>query len=315
MSVRSGGFETRLISAGHSDHMLALHRCLNVEQPKRCSGPAPKVAALLANAGRQALSLDLLVGAYSGNCLLGACLAVESPGRVAMVSASSPTSDANARGATMAALGALQEAAWKRSITLLEVLIDPNARKLAAAVEAAGFNYLTRLRHLRRPATGVPSSSRPANDLRWSSFRPDLEPLFRATLESTYVQSLDCPELMGLRSTADVLAGHRATGVYDPAHWWVATRGEVGVGILLLNRIPSEGATEIVYLGVAQPARGTKVADALLERAVTSARQVGATWLTLAVDERNTPALKTYARWNFAMTGLHDAWIASPLRT
>ena len=64
-------------------------------------------------------------------------------------------------------------------------------------------------------------------------------------------------------------------------------------------------------MGVAQVARGTGVADALLQRAVQTAADVSLTTLALAVDERNTPALRLYRRWGFVDTGVRDAWIAS----
>ena len=123
---------------------------------------------------------------------------------------------------------------------------------------------------------------------------------------------MDCPELAGLRSTREVLAGHRARAGFDPALWWVAQRGGMAVGVLLLNRIESQAAVEIEYLGVTQSSRGTGVADALLERTVLEAGRHDANFVTLAVDKRNVPARRMYARWNFAETFTRDAFIASP---
>jgi GNAT superfamily N-acetyltransferase len=129
------------------------------------------------------------------------------------------------------------------------------------------------------------------------------------------VESLDCPELTGLRPIAEVLAGHRATGLFDSSLWWVARRGEEPVGVMLLNRIPDVEALEVVYMGVAQAARGTGVADGLLDQAVAAAKQAGASTLALAVDQRNTPARRLYTRWGFTETGARDAWIATSVPT
>ena len=319
--------EARLIPAGHPDHALALHLSLNVEPPGNSQAPMPLVLRSLQDAKRRGVRTDLLLGAYRGETLLAACLAMESPGGAATVFISDDLSTAAnrrspgaelrsttlVREATTAVLEALQAAARERPIVLLEVLLDSASTTLAEALEAAGFRYLTRLLYLERTTGSGAASKRAARDLDWLSFKPELEPLFCTILDRTYVQSLDCPELPGLRPTADVLACHRAAGVFDPKLWWVAMRGEAPVGVLLLSRTPGERALEIVYLGVAQAARGTGVADALLERAVALGGRIGVKSLALAVDRRNGPALAMYARWDFKPIGAREAWIASPL--
>jgi ribosomal protein S18 acetylase RimI-like enzyme len=65
-------------------------------------------------------------------------------------------------------------------------------------------------------------------------------------------------------------------------------------------------------MGVAQPARGTGVANALLARAVARCASKSASYLTLAVDARNTPANCFYRRWGFLETRRMNAWIATP---
>jgi GNAT superfamily N-acetyltransferase len=63
-------------------------------------------------------------------------------------------------------------------------------------------------------------------------------------------------------------------------------------------------------MGVAQAARGTGVADALLQWAVETVARVGDVDMSLAVDADNTPARRLYERWDFVETGARDAWIA-----
>ena len=113
---------------------------------------------------------------------------------------------------------------------------------------------------------------------------------------------------------SDVLAGHRVAGAFDPELWSVAVREAQPVAVLLLSRLARQEAVEIVYMGVAQVARGTGVADAVMRRAVEAAGRVGANTLALAVDLRNTPARKLYGRWGFVEFADRDAWIVtSPL--
>jgi len=311
MSGRSDQFDVRLIPAGGPDHRLALHVALELPPPRR-GVVEPQIADLIAKARSGLASIDLLFGAYRGERLVSACLAVESPGAAAMVFAPHDQETEIRSLATMEALRVLQEAAWRRSIRLLEVLLEPGSAELGRVLEGAGFRYLTTLLYLTRRGHRIEPLSRPACDLTWVSYSPDHEALFCEALDGTYVQSLDCPELTGLRTATEVLAGHRARVDFDPALWWVALRRGAPVGIVLLNPIESQTGLEIEYIGVAQPSRGTGVADALLERTAEMMRQQNAKYVTLAVDRRNTPARKMYARWDYVETLRRDALIASP---
>ncbi len=179
------------------------------------------------------------------------------------------------------------------------------------SVRASGFRYLTRLLYLRRTVGPAVSGLGPAGDLRWVTYGADQDELFADAVERTYAQSLDCPELTGVRPMSDVLAAHRAAGVFVPTLWSVALRRDEPVAVLLLNRLPRQPALEIVYMGVAQVARGTGVANDVLRRAVDAAGGSGATSLALAVDQRNAPARRVYTRWGFAEFAARDAWIVT----
>lgn len=305
-------FEIQRIPTGARDHLEGLHRVFGLSAPAAAHPPALQVANLLASSRRGTISIDLLLGAYRGNELISTVLAVESAGGAAMVFISPVQHGEMVHRATVAVLRALQIVAWQRSVALLEILLVPDCEAPARAVAQAGFRRITCLRYLRREQpVPLPPTTRVA-DLRWVQYAPPRKALFERALEATYAQSQDCPELTSVRSTADVLAGHRASGVFDAALWSVALRHDEPIGILLLNPIPAERVLEVDYMGVAKPARGTGVADALLGRAVEAARQAGVEALALAVDQRNRPARRLYARWGFQETGARDAWIASP---
>ena len=136
--------------------------------------------------------------------------------------------------------------------------------------------------------------------------------MFCEALDASYAQTSDCKELVALRTTEDALAGHRASGSYDPRLWWVALRDSTPLGILLLARIDAASALEVVYIGVAQPMRGQGLADVLMHRAISAARRESATSLTLAVDRDNAPARALYSKWGFVQRFARDAWIATP---
>ncbi len=310
MEGKGHRFSARQIPSDSPDYEAALHVALGVS-PSADGSSARQVASLRAAAHRQTLSLELVFGAFLGNRLVGACVALEPPGAAALVYVNPDQPDGPGRDATLTALWALQQAAWTRSIKLLEVLVDPAASNSASLVRDAGFTYVTELLYLQRQCPGREWSAPGDPDLCWVGYSDVQAQVFRRALEATYIQSLDCPELTGIRSTGEILAGHKATGIFDPSLWWVATRQGIPVGVLLLNRVTSQPALEVVYIGVSQPARGTGVADALLARAVTLTERENARYLTLAVDVRNAPARRMYRRWSFRQVGVRAAWIAS----
>jgi GNAT superfamily N-acetyltransferase len=270
------------------------------------------VEDLLASASRGEVKLDLLFGAFCGDQLVGAALAVESPGRAALVFIPQEFDGDLERRATVDALSALQPAAWERGLKLLEALTEPSSPYAAEMLPSSGFRHLTQLLYLRRTLENWDDTLNFGQNLDWVTYEPEIQSTFEHALTLSYVQSLDCPEITGLRSTAEVLAGHRTEGSFDPALWSVAFYDGEPAGILLMSEIHGGRLLEIVYMGVAQTARGTGVANALLSRAVCTARARNASALALAVDVRNTPARRLYDRWRFRLVAAREAWIASP---
>ena len=103
-----------------------------------------------------------------------------------------------------------------------------------------------------------------------------------------------------MRTTADILASHRATGEFDPTLWWVFLwRGEAH-GCLLLTRCAEQRTLELVYLGLSPDLRGKGVSHAALSMGIQAARPGCQGWnVACAVDLRNAPALKVYGRLGF----------------
>lgn len=321
MGERGEPLDIRVISSTSRDYLEALHFVLDAKPPTRECVPASPVAGLLASVERGTASIDLLLGAYREGESVAVCLGIESPGSAALVLVRGDRAGAEEHCATVTLLQAIQPQAWERSIALLEALVPPDRLALGGALREAGFNRLTRLIYLDWRPMGddfklspvSTSESRPdGSDLIWLSYDADRRLLFEEAIERTYLQSLDCPELTGLRAISDVLIGHRAAGIFDPALWFVALQDGVPAGVILLNRIPSTRALELVYMGVAPEARGHGVGDALMRRGLGSAVAVGAKVVALAVDERNTHARRLYDRWGFTETSAQEAWIVSP---
>jgi GNAT superfamily N-acetyltransferase len=136
---------------------------------------------------------------------------------------------------------------------------------------------------------------------------------FHRALASTYEGSLDCPEVTGVRSVEEVVAGHKVQGVYGPANWWLARhQGEV-VGVLLQVDHLSLEEREVAYIGIVPSARRKGHARELLVRAIDTARAAGFSRLALAVDERNAPAWQLYAELGFVETLRQQVFLRLPL--
>lgn len=292
------------------DYISALHMALDAPSGRGGEIARP-VQELLDAVRRTGAGTNLVFAAYRRRCMESAVAAFSGGGAAAIAYVPHLHYSRRIFLATQCAAGALRESAGEGNIKLLEVLVDSAAEHAARVLEGCEFRYLTRLVYMNRPISGPAADSPVAPNLSWLSYTSEREEMFLRALEASYTESLDCPELTGLRTTKEVLEGHRATGEFNPAHWWVICRDREPVGVLLLCGVPGQAALEIVYLGVAQPVRGQGVANTLILRALDTCRQQNAKDLTLAVDARNRPARALYQRWRFRPIAMRDAWIAS----
>ena len=305
-----GQIEIHRTGVGDADFGCVLHMALDLPAKPNAHRMLDTAVELLERARLGQVSIDLLFGAYLHDELISAALVIESPGGAAMAVA--PTRVASQRWveATEKALDAARRGAWERGAVMVQVLTPPDAAGLPQALQGSGFQYLTRLVYLRRGVETPRPNPRVDGGLEWLTYEPQYEGLFGAAIIRSYVESLDCPELTGLRSPSEVLLGYRAAGEFDPTCWFVASRGGEAVGVILLNRVGGSDTLELVYMGVAQPFRGKGVADALLGRAMDEMEARNAKDMALAVDQRNEPARKVYARWGFVEMARRDAWLA-----
>ncbi len=308
------GWSVRHLTSEDSDFESALHaailgRLRGSDRPRH-----PHVANLLADTASGPLRIELVRAAYRDNVMHSAALAVRSPDGSALVYFSSGRTDSEGVFACGLVLRSLVAAAWRASYIMLEVLLSPELTAFDAELGIAGFRKITRLNYLSR-ATDAPIAALASDvksGLNWVVYDEAMSGFFEEAIERSEAQSQDCPELTAIRTARQALAAHRAVGAFDPRLWFVCKQGVEPVGVLLLSALRREPIVEIVYMGVAQPARGTGVANALMRRAVESARSVSAKLLALAVDERNAPARRLYHRWGFVEIGSRSAYIATP---
>jgi N-acetylglutamate synthase-like GNAT family acetyltransferase len=187
------------------------------------------------------------------------------------------------------------------STRLTQTVMAVDDRLLAQAYEAAGFTELAILSYMERMTNDTVHVPAKAN-VTFNSMVMATEEQIQHILLETYVDSLDCPGIHGLRLIQDIVDGHKSQGEYDPQLWTIAELEGVPVGVLLLNPISETESMELTYLGCTPNVRGRGVGDALVHLAIEQTATYGLPKIILAVDSDNTPALGLYSRWNFHTT-------------
>ena len=189
-------------------------------------------------------------------------------------------------------------------LSLAQALLEPEQTVLLAAFSEAGFQRLADLAYMRRKIPRRPrATTRPMPagievhtiaDL-GAQGMADL----KIALDRTYVQTLDCPALCGLRSVDDIIASHLAVGDYDPKLWWIVSRDRQPEGCMLLSPQAGEETTELVYLGLSPSVRGLGLGRWLFEMGLDRLARGSDRTLACAVDLVNTPARRLYASLEF----------------
>ena len=158
--------------------------------------------------------------------------------------------------------------ALQEGVHLAQALLEVHDEPLLGLMKDCGFERLAELLYLQAVMSKVAEPPLPAG-CRWLTYAPERHELFARTILATYEKSFDCPGLNGLRNIDDILAGHRATGDFDPAWWFLLIENEIPVGAVLLSKVSRSDVTELVYLGLIHARRGKGLSDILMRRAAS----------------------------------------------
>lgn len=261
------------------------------------------------------------------------CLAVIGAGRTAMIflsgdqarrRASSDSAAVSDRVALIhtacAALAQPIPGKSPKGVRLAQSLLEPRETAALAALRSAGFRQIGDLAYMRRNPGPMPAAPghgsaislppefevRSVADLHATLSPTQIDELLVQVLSDSYIETIDCPELCGMRSAADVLESHKSVGRFDPALWWVLYRAHKPCGCALFSISPEHDSVELVYLGLSPDARGRGVGSALLDRSLRALgpRLFMSGGVTCAVDTRNTPALRLYEHAGFRRFGV-----------
>lgn len=113
-------------------------------------------------------------------------------------------------------------------------------------------------------------------------------------VQRTFVESLDIPEALPLRSPRLMIQGWIEDG---ETHSWVAQSPEGPVGLLVAHQ---RGETaEITYVGVVDGQRRRGWGTRLFAQFLKWAKEAGVVRISVIVDRRNEPAIQLYRRFGF----------------
>lgn len=281
---------------------------------------------------------DSLIAAVESGRVVAAALSLELPGRFATVilspgSASHPPF----RAAASSLLASLTQHCRRRGIRMVEAIDVVDDSHRGRIWNEAGFQFVSRLTCMGKnlKMSGLPWGVLESPPTRRTSEPDPFAPfssadlgMFRCRSERKWVPYADCdhddvvalyaetrrdsydfPELTALRSADVAVASHQIAGDSETQMWWVLREQHQSVGLVFLSKHEALESVEVVYLGVAPQYRGRDVGRALLEYAIRRATQENAAHMSLAVDHRNLPAQRLYARAGFHVLTQRDVWL------
>lgn len=245
--------------------------------------------------------------AVRGGRIISACTCIESPGRTAMLFLPDSRVSCREPGVIRALVDAAIEDASSRGIRLAQCLLDPDDLETRRAVQQSGFRTIAELVYMEletASARARPGStaSTDCDGITWLTYSTSRHLDFKNLIAETYEGSLDCPGLSGLRDMEDVIAGHKAAGLFDESRWLIACHHGEPAGCILLGENPLRPTLEVVYMAVRPAARGRGLGGVLLQRGLEVAYAAQFEKVTLAVDSMNHPALNLYRRVGFRAT-------------
>ncbi len=246
---------------------------------------------------RESGSLQGLLVACRGEAVVGSILARVQPGKAGSVWAPQLTpgeEETTRRALVDAAVRFLAD----REVQIVQALLPEASGPIDRAMRQGGFRRITDLLYLACELARLPPSST-TDALQFEAYSPESHNRLAKIVLQTYQETLDCPELNGVRDIEDTLEGYRATGEFDPQRWLLVRRDGRDVGCLLLADHGDGEHWELVYMGVIPDLRGRGLGVEIVRQATRLAREGGALRLVLAVDAANTPSVKMYDEAGF----------------
>lgn len=235
-----------------------------------------------------------------GEDVLAAAMVLASKGRVGFLY-HSPTRRQGVVGEALSDLiRAVSLDRLSAGLSMVQAFVAPEAAGDEPILRASGFVELAELRYMEYPLNVEWSAGdESAGTWDFQPYRKVKKTAMIHVIRRTYIDTLDCQRLCGVRRMVDVLASHRSQGKYTPKWWQMVMRDGYPAGCILMNRAIDSPVADIAYLGVVPEFRGHGLGDAMLAWAARTAKQAKLCGVRLAVDAQNAYARGLYDRFGF----------------
>ncbi len=189
-------------------------------------------------------------------------------------------------------------------IRQIQAIVDDHDEPTQHLLTLGGFRRVTRVQQLWLDVQHRPRLRAHVEDISWQPARELAPEALSGLIDETFVETLDCPLINGLRSPEEVLTGFLNGQDYQSAvhHWWILRDADHVAGCMLLCQHSPE-LVELAYMGLRVEARGKGLGSVLIEKSLEVADKLAARMMIVGVDEQNWPALQAYQRHDFHSHG------------
>ncbi|GAA4423074.1 GNAT family N-acetyltransferase [Bremerella cremea] len=268
-----------------------------------------RVTALLAAEKQGKIHFNGLYTAKRGKRIVASLWCLNQPGRIATIwgpgrlpSESECTVDTLLREAI--------EKATEQGCHLIQSLVGADNPGAGELLSRGGFRPITILDTLQAYSDEFYAEA-PSQELQWTVCEDRRDPSYVDLVAQTYVDSLDCPELDGLREIEDVLDGYFATSGQSTEYWFQLHHRGVPAGVLILAHHQDANQLELIYFGLVPAVRGRKLGGEVLRLVIDIARQLDCQSVVTGADQRNLPALSLYRRFGFHQVDSKQLYLLS----
>ena len=210
----------------------------------------------------------------------------------------------------VALLGQLVADVRSQGVVQIQAILNSDDSVATEIVEHAGFLPLADLQQLVLPIRvyeHLPNVALPSG-LQWTAASQLPRARVVQAIAHTFIETLDCPELNGLRTPEDVLDGFLdGQSLEQQDEWWMLEGGDKLIGCVLVSRM-ANGAAELVYMGLGPTSRGRGYGRLLIEQAIVAAKRGRCETMVAAVDCSNWPATRLYLQAGFNELARVQAW-------
>jgi ribosomal protein S18 acetylase RimI-like enzyme len=196
---------------------------------------------------------------------------------------------------------------------MMQVFLPAPAAETVKVLQRVGFRHLADLRYMTAESARFPLAA-PDGELEYGPYHGSQRDRLMDLVGRTYVGTLDCRDLDGVRDLDHVIKGYEATGTYRPENWlFVRNEGE-DVGVLLLADHPKGRHWELMYIALVPEARGRGWGRQITRYAQWLARGAGVERIVVAVDAANLPAVAMYRHSGFELWDQRAVYVRVPER-